>query len=213
MAEVVYVLTNEAMPGIVKIGCTQSDLATRVRSLFQTGVPLPFEVFYACEVADCRFVERQLHDAFGDHRVSKSREFFRIAPERVKAALLIGAKAEIKIGEEIFENLPETSETASEVKAELEAAKRRGRFKFSMIGIKPGTELQLERDNKIVCRTVDENNHVEYLGQVLSISRAALQAVQSLGLEWDNVSGPWAWTYQGKRLDDIRREIEGLDDL
>ncbi|MCK1595554.1 GIY-YIG nuclease family protein [Bradyrhizobium sp. 164] len=213
MAEIVYVLTNGAMPGIVKIGCTQSDLATRVRSLFQTGVPLPFEVFYACEVSDCRFVERQLHDAFGDHRVSKSREFFRIAPERVRAALLVGAKTEIKIGEEIFENLPETSETASEVKAEVEAAKRRGRFKFSMIGIKPGTELQLERDSSIVCRTVDENNHVEYLGQVLSISRAALQAVQSLGLEWDNVSGPWAWTYQGKRLDDIRREIEGLDDL
>ncbi|MFK4726326.1 hypothetical protein ABIE89_007426 [Bradyrhizobium niftali] len=213
MAEIVYVLTNGAMPGIVKIGCTQSDLATRVRSLFQTGVPLPFEVFYACEVSDCRFVERQLHDAFGDHRVSKSREFFRIAPERVRAALLIGAKTEIKIGEEIFENLPETSETASEVKAEVEAAKRRGKFKFSMIGIKPGTELQLERDNKIVCRTVDENNHVEYLGQVLSISRAALEAIQSLGLEWDNVSGPWAWTYQGKRLDDIRREIEGLDNL
>ena len=76
-----------------------------------------------------------MHDAFGDHRVSKSREFFRIAPERVKSALLIGAKAEIKIGDEIFENLPETTETASEVKAEVEAAKRRGRFKLSMIGM------------------------------------------------------------------------------
>lgn len=213
MTEIVYVLTNEAMPGLVKIGCTQSDLAARVRSLFQTGVPLPFEVFYACEVSNCKFVEKQLHDAFGDHRVSKSREFFRISPERVKAALLIGARTEIKIGEEIFEDLPETSETASEVRAEVEAAKRRGKFKFSMIGIKPGTELQLERDKTIICRTVDEDNHVEYLGEELSISRAALQAMQSLGFEWDNVSGPWAWTYQGKRLDDMRREIEELDNL
>ena len=213
MTEIVYVLTNEAMPGLVKIGCTQSDLAARVRSLFQTGVPLPFEVFYACEVSDCRFVEKQLHDAFGDHRVSKSREFFRIAPERVKAALLIGAKSEIKIGEEIFENLPDTTETASEVKAEVEAAKRRGKFKFSMIGIKPGTELQLERDKTIICRTVDENNQVEYLGEVLSLSRAAVRAVNSIGLEWDAVSGPWAWTYQGKRLDDMRRDIEDLDNL
>jgi hypothetical protein len=213
MTEIVYVLTNEAMPGLVKIGCTQGDLATRVRSLFQTGVPLPFEVFYACEVSDCKFVERHLHDAFGDHRVSKSREFFRIAPERIKAALLIGAKSEIKIGEEIFENLPDTTETASEVKAEVEAAKRRGKFKFSMIGIKPGSELQLERDKTIVCRTVDENNQVEYLGEVLSLSRAAVQAVKSLGLEWDAVSGPWAWTYQSKRLDDIRRDMEDLDNL
>src|SRR5262249_28740095 len=103
------------MPGLVKVGCTQGDLAAPLRNLFQTGVPLPFEVFYACEVTDCKFVEKQMHAAFGDHRISKSREFFRIAPERVKAALLIGAKTEIKIGEEIFENLPETSESPSEL--------------------------------------------------------------------------------------------------
>jgi hypothetical protein len=82
MAEIVYVVTNEAMPGLTKIGCTTDDLAGRIRGLFGTGVPLPFELLYACEVNDCRFVERQLHDAFGDHRLSKSREFFRIAPER-----------------------------------------------------------------------------------------------------------------------------------
>ena len=58
MAEIVYVLKNEAMPGLVKIGCTQGDLATRGRSLFQTGVPLPFEVFYACEEEDGKFVEK-----------------------------------------------------------------------------------------------------------------------------------------------------------
>jgi hypothetical protein len=213
MSEIVYVLTNETMPGLVKIGRTTDDLATRIRGLFGTGVPLPFELFYACEVRDCRFVERQMHDAFGDHRVSKSREFFRIAPERVKSALLIGAIREIRLGEEIFENLPESTETASEVRAEVEAAKKRSRFKFSMIGMKPGTELQLEKNNSIVCKTVDENNQVEYLGEVLSVSRAALKAVNSLGYEWDVVSGPWEWTYQGKRLDEIRREIEGLDNL
>ena len=39
-------------------------------------------------------------------------------------------------------------------------------------------------------------------------AQAQLQAVQSLGYEWPVVSGPWEWTYQGKRLDDLRREIE-----
>ncbi|MCP2207456.1 GIY-YIG nuclease family protein [Bradyrhizobium diazoefficiens] len=208
MTEIVYVLTNEAMPGLVKIGCTQNDLAGRVRGLFQTGVPLPFEVFYACEVQDCKFVEKQIHDAFGDHRVSKSREFFRIAPERVKAALLIGAKAEIKIGDEIFEGLPDIKETASEMKAEVEAAKRRARFRLEMIGIKPGTELQLEKSPSITCKTLDENNQVEFGGEKLSLSRAALKAINSLGYNWDAVSGPWEWMYQGKRLDEIRREIE-----
>ena len=74
MAEIVYVLTNEAMPGLVKIGRTTSDLARRIRDLYQTGVPLPFELFYACEVQNSGLVESKLHDAFGDHRVSKTRE-------------------------------------------------------------------------------------------------------------------------------------------
>lgn len=211
MTEIVYVLTNEAMPGLVKIGSTIDDLTGRIRALFGTGVPLPFELFYACEVKDCRFVERQIHDAFGDHRISKSREFFRIAPERVKAALTIAALREIKLGDEIFENLPDTH-GASEVKAEVESAKRRAKFQFSMIGIKPGTELQLEKDRAIICKTVDEKNQVEYLGDETSLSDAAMQAIKSLGYEWGSVSGPWEWTYQGKRLDEIRREIEEKSD-
>lgn len=204
MSEIVYVLTNEAMPGLTKIGCTIDNLAARIRSLYGTGVPLPFELFYACEVKDCRFVEKQLHDAFGDHRLSKNREFFRIAPERIRAALSIAAIKEIKLGDEIFET--------SEEKAEVESAKKRARFQFSMVGIKPGTELRLEKDQNITCSTVDEKNKVDFKGDVTSLSDAALQAVQSLGYEWSTVSGPWEWTYQGKRLDDLRREIEDKAD-
>jgi hypothetical protein len=204
MTEIVYVLTNEAMPGLVKIGLTVDDLAGRIRGLYGTGVPLPFELFYACEVKDCRFVEAQIHEAFGDHRVSKSREFFRIAPERVKAALSIGAIREIRLGDELFET--------PEVKAEVEVAKRRARFQLSMIGIKPGTELQLERDHKVICTTADDVNKVNFLGNVTSLSDAAIQAIHSIGLEWDAASGPWEWTYEGRRLDEIRREIEDKSD-
>jgi hypothetical protein len=200
MTEIVYVLTNEAMPGLVKIGRTNDDLAGRIRGLYGSGVPLPFELFYACEVKDACFVEAQLQDAFGDHRVSRRREFFRIAPERVKSALLIAEIREIKLGDEIFET--------AEDKAEVETAKRRARFQFAMIGMKPGTELQLEKDPAIVCKTVDDKNRVEFRGDITSLSDAALQAIRGLGYEWPAVSGPWEWTYQGKRLDEIRREIE-----
>ena len=55
MADTVYILTNEAMPGLIK------------KQLYSTGVPLPFELFYACEVSNCVSVESKLHDAFGDH--------------------------------------------------------------------------------------------------------------------------------------------------
>jgi hypothetical protein len=77
-----------------------------------------------------------------------------------------------------------------------------------MIGIKPGTELQLEKDPTIVCKTVDEKNQVEFRGDVTSLSDAALQALREIGYEWSRAAGPWEWTYQGKRLDEIRREIE-----
>jgi hypothetical protein len=202
MAEIVYILVNEAMPGLVKVGhTTTDDLAGRIRALSgSTSVPLAFELFYACEVENAHVVERALHDAFDDHRVSKRREFFRIAPERVKSALSIGAIREVTVGDDVFET--------PEDKADVESAKRRSRFEFAMIGIKPGTELQLERDRAITCRTVDEKNKVEFRGEVTSLSDAALQALQGLGYDWAAVSGPWAWTYHGKRLDDIRREIE-----
>jgi len=110
----------------------------------------------------------------------------------------------VKLGDEIFET--------DEVKAEVEAAKRRSRFRLSMIGIVPGTELQLAKDPTILCATVDDGNKVNYLGDVTSLSDAALQAHNALGDDWPSVSGPWAWMYQGKRLDDLRREIEDKAD-
>jgi hypothetical protein len=204
MVDVVYILTNEAMPGLIKIGCTNGELALRIKQLYSTGVPLPFELFYACEVTNCAVVESKLHDAFGDHRISKGREFFRLAPERAKAALSLAEIREIRLGDEIFET--------TEIKAEVEAAKRRSRFRLSMLGIVPGTELRLAKDPTIVCTTVDDGNKVNYLGNVTSLSDAALQAHNALGDDWPSVSGPWAWMFKGQRLDDLRRQIEDESD-
>ena len=184
---------------------TNADLAGRIRSLYQTGVPLPFELFYACEVSNAAIVESRLHDAFGDHRVSKAREFFRIAPERVKAALSLAAIREVTLSDnEVFET--------PEEKTEVEVAKRRSRFTFSLIDLPIGTELELEKDPSITCKTLNDRNKVEYLGAETSLSDAALQAINSLGINWPTASGPWEWTYQGKRLDDLRREIEDRAD-
>ena len=56
---IVYVLTNEAMPGIVKIGRTSGDtVERRVAELSRaTGVPLPFRVAVARRVHDAVKVE------------------------------------------------------------------------------------------------------------------------------------------------------------
>lgn len=41
---IVYVLSNRAMPGLVKIGMTtRPELDTRLKELYTTGVPVPFD--------------------------------------------------------------------------------------------------------------------------------------------------------------------------
>ena len=93
---IVYILINEAMPGLTKIGKTSTAIEQRMRDLDSTGVPLPFECFHASRVGDMDFVERQLHDAFDDTRVRQRREFFRISPERVRSALLLAQIDDLK---------------------------------------------------------------------------------------------------------------------
>ena len=53
MPNIVYALTNPAMPGIVKIGMTdKNDVKERMRDLYTTGVPLPFECVIARQMRD-----------------------------------------------------------------------------------------------------------------------------------------------------------------
>lgn len=74
MANTVYVLTNEAMPGIVKIGLTDGSVETRIAGLSSTtAIPLPFECYYAAEVDDMARVERLLHQLFAEHRINPKR--------------------------------------------------------------------------------------------------------------------------------------------
>lgn len=90
MLNIVYALTNQAMPGFVKIGMTgKADVQERMKSLYSTGVPLPFECAVAWEIdgMDAGALEKELHVAFAPQRVNKSREFFKIDPEQVRVFL------------------------------------------------------------------------------------------------------------------------------
>ena len=92
MPNIVYVLTNPAMPGIVKIGMTdRPDVQRRMGDLYTTGVPLPFECVIAREIEDreAAEIERALHTAFGPNRVNPSREFFQVEPEQVEVLLWV----------------------------------------------------------------------------------------------------------------------------
>ena len=87
---IVYLLTKACMPGIVKIGKTsRTDLQNRMKELYTTGVPIPFECAYACRIKLSHMgkLETALHNAFEPNRVNKNREFFRIKPEQAMAIM------------------------------------------------------------------------------------------------------------------------------
>lgn len=90
MPNIVYVLTNAAMPGIVKIGMTdRPDVQQRMSDLYTTGTPLPFDCVVAWEFegANAAEVERALHLILDPHRINPNREFFQVDPEGPKALL------------------------------------------------------------------------------------------------------------------------------
>lgn len=71
----VYLITNKAMPGLVKVGFTLKDPDLRARELEQTGVPHPFVVEYEVLINDPRTVEQLVHQKLDSNRERK--EWFR----------------------------------------------------------------------------------------------------------------------------------------
>ena len=198
--EIIYVLTNEAMAGYVKIGRTSTSLEQRIRELnSSTSVPLPFTAFYACTVKDAQFVEHQLHDAFDDSRVNPRREFFRIAPERVVAALKLAEVENITPKRDYVET-PEDQEALNRART------IRSKFNFAMVDIPIGAELVFSRDESIKAKVVDTHstNSIELNGETTSLSRSAQKI---LGYDY-GVAGTDYWMYEGETLDERRRRFE-----
>ncbi|KIF46827.1 GIY-YIG nuclease family protein [Vibrio owensii] len=73
----IYIMTNSAMPDLIKIGMTARDSRERARELSNTSVPLPFKVAFEIYCNDIRKVESAIHRELADFRVNPNREFFR----------------------------------------------------------------------------------------------------------------------------------------
>ena len=201
MAEIIYILTNPVMPNLVKIGRT-TNLEERIRALsIHSGVPIPFEVFYACEVDDANRVERHIHDGFGDHRINPKREFFRINPERVVAILELVSIREVTPGEDYVTDAEEKQALAKE-------RERREVFRFSLVNVPVGATLRFVRNPDITATVVDDRK-VEFEGSVTSLSAAARDVlVRDYGWTIKAVQGPLYWTYDNQTLSELRQQME-----
>ena len=197
---IVYILTNEAMPGYVKIGETKGDsskdVLDRMRELDSTGVPRPFECVYAATVHDRSKVEKRLHTIFEKDRVRRTREFFEGAPiHSVKAALELAAVDDVTPIRP-----PETD--AQGVVAPAKPPKR-PRFAFSMVHIPTGTELTFLKDETKKC-TIEDDRRVKYEGKVTALS----PLTQELLGYATTPAGTDYWLYDGETLNERRRRLE-----
>lgn len=203
---IVYVLTNPAMPGLTKIGqTTQEDITFRMSQLYSTGVPVPFECVYACQVNDSGAVESALHMAFGNSRVNPKREFFKIEPERVIAVLRLLAAEDVtpSVEKEISGSLDDTDkESLDDLKKS-----RRPRMNFKEMHIPVGAVLTYVDDDKIQVKVVDER-HVEHNGVPCSLTRAHREI---FGQDYNVQPAPY-WSYNGRRLKEIYDDTYTLDE-
>jgi hypothetical protein len=188
------------MPGLVKIGRTNADsVESRIASLNSTGVPLPFECYFAAEVKDCVNLEKTLHSIFSDSRVNPKREFFKVVPEKVVLAIRIG---------ECKDMTPGVTEIDKEERQALEKAKaRRPRLTLQALGIKSGDILKFSRDESLIA-TVLDSGKVTFQDEILSLSAAALKALHSLGHKTSTVNGSDYWVFDGELLDERRNRMD-----
>ena len=206
MSNIVYIFINQSMPDMVKIGITD-NVERRVKELSgSSGVPLPFECYYAVKVSeDAKKLEKKIHEGFDKQRVRREREFFYTSPENAKSILEL---LEIMGGENVTPK-DDIVESQEEKQALDEARKLRTRFNFSMLDIKPGEILKFKKDNSIVCEVYDETQ-VKFRDKVTSLSNSADIILKEMGYEWLSVQGPRWWVYEGKTLSELRNERESI---
>ena len=197
-AGIVYVLTNPAMPGLVKIGkTTRGSIDARLNGLYSTGVPVPFECDYAARVKDEAKVERAFHQAFGPYRLNPRREFFEIEAEQAIALL------ELMAEEDVTPTLQREAEAvdieAKDASSKLKA--RRPNLNFREMGIPIGSELQFNQSPHEIVKVTSERK-VEFRGEDTSLTAVTRQL---LGTPYQVAPGPY-WSYQGRQLRDIYNE-------
>lgn len=212
---VIYILTNPSFPDFVKIGYA-TDIEKRLSQLNRSEcVPFAFRV-YATYQVDAPLQDKKLHsiidqlnpelraiDTFDGK--TRTKEFYAMSAEDAymlleNIATLSGTMEQLKRltpeGHEIIDE-----ETAKEIYAE--AKERRSPFSFEKCGIPFGSTICFIEDSSITA-TVKDDRHVVYHGEVKSLSFLA-QSLKELDYP---MQGTLWFTYNGKRLTDIREEME-----
>lgn len=210
----VYILTNPSFrEDWVKIGKSSRPVDIRSKELDNTAVPLPFEIFATIQSTKYNDVEKYIHktiDRLTDLRIRQNREFFNVPPQvaldifRDIASMLDDAVITVYKDNKPIE---ETQCVGTAVEEPTVHTSKRGRFKFSMVGIPIGETIYFAPTGIEV--KVASDDTVEYEGRIYKLSPFVGTFMPE---DKRNASGAYQgakyFTYKGKLLDDLRREIE-----
>ena len=125
MTGIVYVVSNAAMPGLLKIGITtQDDFENRMKNLFGSGVPFPFRLKLLARFKDknaAKMFEEKLLRKFKEHRPNRDREFLEESVldqirDEMKNTAGTGYKTIPSTFREAIENTGSPEEWSAEVK-------------------------------------------------------------------------------------------------
>lgn len=209
----VYILTNPSFrEDWVKIGKSSRPVDVRSKELDNTAVPLPFEIYATIKTVKYNEVEKHVHktiDRLTDLRIRQNREFFNVAPQIALDIFYDIAKMiEDAVVTVYKDNKPITNNEKPDGQAdEHKRTVRRGRFKFSMVGIKIGECITFIPTNTEV--KVASDDSIEYEGRIYKLSPFVGTFMPE---DKRNTSGAYQgakyFSYKGKVLDDLRSSIE-----
>lgn len=206
-SQIVYVLTNPAIPNLVKIGkTTQLEVDARLRQLYSTGVPFPFECAFACQVKNAAEVEKALHTAFKKNRVNPNREFFEIEPDQAIAILKLLRVDDITTQ---FEQQME-AEIAAADKHSAQTFKRhhRPRMNFYELGIPAGSVL-IAKNGQLQVTVVDEKK-VNLQGTICSLTEAT-RKLFNMPNGAPIQPSPY-WTFNGRLVKELYEAFHNTQD-
>lgn len=202
----VYVLTNPSFrDDWVKIGKSRRLPEVRGRELYNTAVPLPYEIYATIQTEKYSEAERMIHrsiDRISNLRINKNREFFNISPESAYEILL-----DIKelLGDEaILELKGDNVEIVQDGKIK-KGTKSSQRFDFYSRGINEGDTITFIDDENIKAivinaRTVLFENEIWYLSPLVRELYTRIGVVNSSGA----YQGPAYFKYKGIKLTELK---------
>ncbi len=192
----VYLLTNESMPGLVKIGFTERTVEERIEELSRpTGVPRKFDCFFAVKVENAESVEKKIHDGLKDFRYLY-KEFFKIAPERVRSLMQLPEH-------EVY--VPNGTTDGSE--EQLVDRPNLPRLNLKAAGLEVGNELLFSRD-RVISVIIKSSDKVQYQNEDMSLAQATKLVFSSRGEKWRAGAASEFWMFGEDILSELITRVD-----